>query len=164
MRTAKLIAALCAAGLLAACAEDPPEPASTAVTETVAGTGQPDPNTIAYFNQVVGDRVFFATDRSSLDAEAQRTLGQQAQWLLANPGFIATIEGHADERGTRAYNLALGARRSESAFRFLVSQGVPANRLKTVTFGKERPVARCSNESCWSQNRRSVTVVASPAS
>jgi peptidoglycan-associated lipoprotein len=104
--------------------------------------------------------VFFGTDRHDLDAEAQATLRKQAEWLAANPNTSAVIEGHADERGTREYNLALGARRANSARTFLVGQGIDPGRLRTVSYGKERPVALCSDESCWSQNRRAVTVVA----
>ncbi|MEM7743820.1 MAG: peptidoglycan-associated lipoprotein Pal [Pseudomonadota bacterium] len=149
-----LVAALAVAG----CADETPTSASTSPTGAV-GAGGPAPNTVAYFNQVVGDRVFFATDRHTLDPTAQATLQRQAQWLQANPGSNVTIEGHADERGTRQYNLALGARRSNSVRQFLIQQGVDANRLRAVSFGKERPVALCSNESCWSQNRRSVSIV-----
>lgn len=119
-----------------------------------------DPTSPAYFNQVVGDRVLFAVDQSTLDAEAQATLRQQAQWLMANPEFTAQIEGHADEQGTREYNLALGARRAASVRDFLVSQGVSAARLSTISYGKERPLEICSEESCYRQNRRAVTVIA----
>ncbi|MFC2966490.1 peptidoglycan-associated lipoprotein Pal [Acidimangrovimonas pyrenivorans] len=118
-----------------------------------------DPNSIAYFNQAVGDRVFFAVDQSTLSPEAQATLTQQAQWLNQHPDYAVIIEGHADEQGTREYNLALGARRANAAEQFLVAHGVPASRLKTISYGKERPVATCSNESCYSQNRRAVTVL-----
>jgi peptidoglycan-associated lipoprotein len=119
-----------------------------------------DPRSPAYFNTVVGDRVLFAVDQSTLDAEAQATLRQQAQWLMANPEFTAQIEGHADEQGTREYNLALGARRAASVRDFLVSQGVSAARLSTISYGKERPLEICSEESCYRQNRRGVTVIA----
>lgn len=155
--------ALVAAMAIAGCSDTPPETADPNAnqnqTNNNLATG-PAPNTIEYFNQVVGDRVFFATDQHRLDNEARSTLQRQAEWLQSNPGTNVTIEGHADERGTRQYNLALGARRANSVRRFLVSQGVAANRLRAVTFGKERPTALCSNESCWSQNRRGVSVVA----
>ena len=108
---------------------------------------------------MVGDRVFFGTDEYTLDAEDQATLRRQAEWLQTNPGTRATVEGHTDERGTREYNLALGARRANSAREFLISQGVSPARLQAVSYGKERPIALCSDESCWSQNRRAVTVV-----
>ncbi|MEM9735818.1 MAG: peptidoglycan-associated lipoprotein Pal, partial [Pseudomonadota bacterium] len=123
------------------------------------GAGLPPVNSPEYFRQVVGDRVFFATDRHDLDAEAQATLQGQAEWLASNPGTSATIEGHADERGTRAYNLALGARRANSVRDFLVARGVDPSRLRTVSFGKERPIALGSDPSSWSQNRRSMTIV-----
>ena len=127
--------------------------------------GMPAPNTPEYFKVVVGDRVFFGFDKYDLSPQAQQTLVKQAQWFAANPGTTAVIEGHTDERGTREYNLALGARRANSVRTFLVGQGVDPSRLRTVSYGKERPVALCSNESCWSQNRRAVTVVsAAPAS
>lgn len=158
------VIAIVAAFAVGACESTPEPTATTGGGGTTTATG-PAPNTIEYFNQVVGDRVFFATDQHNLDGQAQSTLQAQAQWLQANPGTNVTIEGHADERGTRQYNLALGARRANSVRRYLASQGVAANRLKAVTFGKERPVALCSNESCWSQNRRGVSVVAgAPAS
>ncbi|MEM7061058.1 MAG: peptidoglycan-associated lipoprotein Pal [Pseudomonadota bacterium] len=153
-------AALTVAMVLAGCADEPKEDATPTNTGNTNANAGPAPNTVEYFNQVVGDRVFFATDQHRLDADAQSILQRQAQWLQANPGTSVTIEGHADERGTRQYNLALGARRANSVRRFLVGQGIAANRLRAVTFGKERPVALCSNESCWSQNRRSVSVVA----
>ncbi len=124
------------------------------------GLGDPNnPSSIAYFNQTVGDRVFFAVDQSTLSAEAQQTLSQQAQWLNRNQSFSVIIEGHADEQGTREYNLALGARRATSVQEFLISQGVGPNRLRTVSYGKERPVEVCSDEACYSRNRRAVTVV-----
>ena len=113
-----------------------------------------------YFNVSVGDRVFFDTDSAAIDAVAHDTLTRQAAWLAANPAVTVTIEGHADERGTRDYNLALGARRAQSARDFLLTQGVPASRLRTVSYGKERPVALGSDAGSWAQNRRAVTVVA----
>lgn len=119
-----------------------------------------DPATPEYFNQTIGDRVLFAVDQSTLDAEARSVLTAQARWLQDNPGFTAIIEGHADEQGTRDYNLALGARRAASVEQFLIAQGVPANRLTTISYGKERPIAVCSSEDCYRQNRRAVTVIA----
>lgn len=118
-----------------------------------------DPRSIAYFNQIVGDRILFAVDQSTLDATAMATLDGQAQWLMTNPEFIALIEGHADEQGTREYNLALGARRAAAVRDYLVSRGVAANRLNTISYGKERPIEICSDESCYRQNRRGVTVL-----
>jgi peptidoglycan-associated lipoprotein len=121
--------------------------------------GANDPKSVAYFQQTLGDRVFFAVDQSTLSEEARTTLTGQAQWLNANSDYAVIVEGHADEQGTRQYNLALGARRASAAQNFLVSQGVAANRLRTVSYGKERPVEVCSSEDCYSRNRRAVTVL-----
>lgn len=114
------------------------------------------------FTVNVGDRVFFETDSSILTPQARATLTKQAQWLVRYPNYPVTVEGHADERGTREYNLALGARRAAATRDFLASQGVPTSRMRTISFGKERPVAVCNDISCWSQNRRAVTVLAAP--
>ena len=105
------------------------------------------------------DTVYFGTDEYQLDESAKATLAAQAQWLLANANVRASIEGHADERGTREYNLALGERRANAARDFLAAQGVPASRLLVTSWGKERPVAAGSNEEAWAQNRRAVTVL-----
>jgi peptidoglycan-associated lipoprotein len=105
------------------------------------------------------DTVYFGTDEIALDEPSKATLAAQAKWMLANPNVRASIEGHADERGTREYNMALGERRANSARDYLLSQGVPAARLLVTSWGKERPVATGSDESSWAQNRRSVTVV-----
>ncbi|MEM9105205.1 MAG: peptidoglycan-associated lipoprotein Pal [Pseudomonadota bacterium] len=107
----------------------------------------------------VGDRIFFDTDSSAIRPDAAATLDKQARWLAQYPGKSVTIEGHADERGTREYNLALGARRAAATRSYLISKGVSANRIKTISFGKEKPVAVCDDISCWSQNRRAVTLV-----
>ena len=107
----------------------------------------------------VGDRVFFDTDSSELSDQARATLDKQAQWLAQYNRYSFTIEGHADERGTREYNIALGARRAETVRQYLVSRGVSAQRMRTISYGKERPVALCNDISCWSQNRRAVTVL-----
>ncbi|KUJ78619.1 peptidoglycan-associated lipoprotein Pal [Ruegeria profundi] len=123
-------------------------------------SGSPsDPRSPAYFQQTIGDRVLFSVDQSTLTAQAQTVLEGQAQWLLANPDYVATIEGHADEQGTREYNLALGARRANAAREYLISRGVAGNRLTTVSYGKERPIEICSTEDCYSKNRRAVTVL-----
>lgn len=119
-----------------------------------------DPSSPAYFEEEVGDRVHFAVDQSTLSASARATLDGQVRWLQRNPAYTAIIEGHADEQGTREYNLALGARRAASARDYLVSQGIASGRLRTVTYGKERPIAVCSTEACYAQNRRAVTVIA----
>ena len=118
-----------------------------------------DPTIPAYFNQVVGDRVLFEVDQSTLTAAAQGVLAQQATWLMENPEYPAIIEGHADEQGTREYNLALGARRASAVQDYLIERGVAPTRLKTVSYGKERPLEICSDEACYSQNRRAVTVL-----
>ena len=125
--------------------------------------GPGDPSSAAYFQQTIGDRVLFAVDQSTLNPEAQTVLAGQAQWLNANPGYTALIEGHADEQGTREYNLALGGRRANAARDYLISQGVDASRLRTISYGKERPLQVCSTEACYSQNRRAVTVLAAGA-
>jgi len=119
-----------------------------------------DPAGVAYFNQEIGDTVVFLVDQSSLTPVATDLLNKQAEWLLNNPNKSVIIEGHADETGTREYNLALGARRAASVQNYLVSRGLTDARISTVTFGKERPLAICSDEACWSKNRRSVTLVA----
>jgi peptidoglycan-associated lipoprotein len=119
-----------------------------------------DPRSPAYFNQTVGDRVLFNVDQSTLTDIGRSTLDGQAQWLMTNSDYQAVIEGHADEQGTREYNLALGARRANAAQEYLVSRGVPASRLRVVSYGKERPIEICSSESCYAKNRRAVTVLA----
>jgi peptidoglycan-associated lipoprotein len=123
------------------------------------GAGAATPGSAQDFTVNVGDRIFFDTDSTSIRADAAQTLSRQAQWLARYPKYAITVEGHADERGTREYNLALGARRAAATKDFLVSKGVPANRMKTISYGKERPVAVCDDISCWSQNRRAVTVL-----
>ncbi|PKQ13355.1 MAG: peptidoglycan-associated lipoprotein [Alphaproteobacteria bacterium HGW-Alphaproteobacteria-1] len=126
-----------------------------------AGAGSvSDPTSPAYFQQAIGDRVLFAVDQSTLSPTAQATLDGQAGWLMTNRDFTAVIEGHADEQGTREYNLALGARRANAVQEYLVSRGVAGNRLRVVSFGKERPIEICSDESCYAKNRRAVTVLA----
>lgn len=107
----------------------------------------------------VGDRVFFESDQTDLSQQAMNTLEKQAQWLRQYPRYTFTIEGHADERGTREYNIALGAKRAQNVRNFLVSRGIDGSRMRTISYGKERPVAVCDDNSCWSQNRRAVTVL-----
>jgi len=160
MRKLTIVAIIGAAALLAACSDkDKAGMDASAAAGAQSTAGQPAPESVEYFNVVVGDRVFFDTDQHDLSSEAQFILSKQAQWFAANPGTTATIEGHADERGTREYNLALGARRANSVRAFLIAQGVDANRLRTVSYGKERPVALGSDERAWAQNRRAVSVV-----
>jgi peptidoglycan-associated lipoprotein len=107
----------------------------------------------------VGDRVFFESDQTDLSPQAIATLEKQAQWLQTYNRYAFTIEGHADERGTREYNIALGARRAQAVRSYLASRGIDASRMRTISYGKERPVAVCNDISCWSQNRRAVTVL-----
>ena len=107
----------------------------------------------------VGDRVFFESDSTELTPQSRQTLDKQAQWLQHYNRYAFTIEGHADERGTREYNIALGARRAQTVREYLSSRGVEAQRMRTISYGKERPVAVCNDISCWSQNRRAVTVL-----
>jgi peptidoglycan-associated lipoprotein len=121
--------------------------------------GVATPGSSQDFQVNVGDRVFFETDSSALTPQAMATLDRQSQWLGQYANYTFTVEGHADERGTREYNLALGARRAAAVRDYLIARGVGANRMRTVSYGKERPVAVCDNISCWSQNRRAVTVL-----
>ena len=116
-------------------------------------------STGSYLTENIGDRVFFETDQSSLNSSSRGALRAQAEWLAQNANISLTIEGHADERGTRDYNLALGARRANAVRDFLISQGVDSARLLTISYGKERPVSLCSDDSCWSKNRRAVSVI-----
>ncbi len=150
-RSSRFAAAILVAGLLSACASKNPDVDSAAGAST--------PGSIQDFVVNVGDRVFFDSDSSEINGSGQATLDKQAQWLNRYPNYSFTLEGHADERGTREYNFALGARRSESAKNYLIARGVGGNRIRTVSFGKERPVAVCNDISCWSQNRRAVTVL-----
>ncbi len=124
-----------------------------------AGYGATGPGSVQEFNQTVGDRVFFDTDQTDLSQTAQATLDKQAAWLNQYNKYSFTIEGHADERGTREYNFALGSRRAQAVHDYLAAKGVSASRMRTTSYGKERPVAVCDDISCWSQNRRAVTVL-----
>jgi peptidoglycan-associated lipoprotein len=149
-------AAVLAAGLaLGACANRPAEDAQAGL----GAGGVATPGSAQDFVVNVGDRIFFETDSSELTPTATATLDKQAAWLTRYGQYAVTLEGHADERGTREYNFALGARRAEAARSYLTARGVQAARLRTTSFGKERPVAVCNDISCWSQNRRSVTVL-----
>lgn len=163
--TLKFLTAACAILAVAACSEEPASPEAAAANSGGSGATAVDQSTLQYFQQSVGDSVFFATNASSISPRARQTLQRQAQWLNANLAVNAQIAGHADERGTREFNLALGARRAEAVRAFLVSQGVAAGRLSTISYGKERPAAPCSAETCWSQNRRGVTgLIGAPTS
>ena len=161
LRMFRFAVAIGAALTLAACSSDKTDAdglnggANSAFGAGGAGT----PGSAQDFVVNVGDRVFFETDSSDLTSTATATLEKQAQWLNQYPRYSITIEGHADERGTREYNFALGARRSQTVSDYLASKGVSASRIKNTSFGKERPVAVCDDISCWSQNRRGVTVL-----
>jgi peptidoglycan-associated lipoprotein len=152
------IIALTLALALAGCANKKNLP-NSAGELGLGGAGAATPGSSQDFTVNVGDRIFFDTDSTSIRADAQQTLDRQAQWLQRYPKYAITIEGHADERGTREYNLALGARRAAATKEYLASRGIPAGRMKTISYGKERPVAVCDDISCWSQNRRAVTVL-----
>jgi peptidoglycan-associated lipoprotein len=153
-RLAGLAAALIGALALSACADNKAEPLASANTPGTATPGSPQD-----FLVNVGDRVFFETDSSELTPTARATLEKQATWLTQYGRYNFTIEGHADERGTREYNIALGARRAQAVREYLTARGVNAARMRTISYGKERPVAVCNDISCWSQNRRAVTVL-----
>lgn len=144
---------------VAACARTPTTGVGNIGTGPGGVGGGGAPGSQQEFLVSVGDRVFFETDSSVLTADGQATLDKQAQWLQQYPQYRIVIEGHADERGTREYNIALGARRATAVVNYLVSRGIPQDRLSTVSYGKERPVAICNDISCWSQNRRAVTVL-----
>ncbi|ODN68019.1 peptidoglycan-associated lipoprotein Pal [Methylobrevis pamukkalensis] len=159
LAAARRITAVCGLVLLvAACAKSPSE-LDSGLAGGAGGAGSAAPGTAQDFVVNVGDRVLFETDSSDVTADGRSTLERQAQWLTRYPRYAVTLEGHADERGTREYNLALGARRAKAVNDYLVSRGVSPSRLRTVSFGKERPVAVCDNASCWAQNRRGVTVL-----
>ena len=153
-RAVRIVAVLGAALAISACANKPGDDAQA------SANGMATPGSQQDFVVNVGDRVFFETDSSELTPQSRATLDKQAQWLNNYAQYSQfTIEGHADERGTREYNIALGARRAQTVRDYLVSRGVAANRMRTISYGKERPVALCDDISCWSQNRRAVTVL-----
>ena len=152
VRGAKFAAVLLGALAIAGCAKN-------AQNDQVGMAGAATPGSQQDFIVNVGDRVFFETDSSELTPQSRATLDKQAQWLTTYNRYSFTIEGHADERGTREYNIALGARRAQSVRTFLASRGIDASRMRTISYGKERPVAVCNDISCWSQNRRAVTVL-----
>jgi peptidoglycan-associated lipoprotein len=151
IRGAKFAAVVVAAIAMAGCAKNADNAAGMA--------GAATPGSPQDFVVNVGDRVFFDTDSSELSEQARATLDKQSQWLNNYNRYNFTIEGHADERGTREYNIALGARRAETVRQYLVSRGISGQRMRTISYGKERPVAVCNDISCWSQNRRAVTVL-----
>jgi peptidoglycan-associated lipoprotein len=154
-RAVKVAALIVAALAMGACAKNPANGDVGALANASAAT----PGSQQDFVVNVGDRVFFNSDSSELTPVSISTLDKQAQWLRSYGQYSFIVEGHADERGTREYNIALGARRAQAVHDYLVSRGIPAHRMKTISYGKERPVAVCDDISCWSQNRRSVTVL-----
>ncbi|MEA2981594.1 MAG: peptidoglycan-associated lipoprotein [Alphaproteobacteria bacterium] len=151
-RGAGIAAALIAGLALSACA-------SKQANDSLASAGVATPGSQQDFVVNVGDRVFFESDSTELTVTSRSTLDKQAQWLQQYANYSFTIEGHADERGTREYNIALGARRAQAVRDYLASRGIQPARMRTVSYGKERPVAVCNDISCWSQNRRAVTVL-----
>ena len=150
IRAAKFAGFLALALAAAGCANRPND---------LGGAGSAAPGSQQDFVVNVGDRVFFESDQTDLTPQAMATLDKQARWLQSYNRYSFTIEGHADERGTREYNIALGARRAQAVRDYLVSRGIQAQRMRTISYGKERPVAVCNDISCWSQNRRAVTVL-----
>jgi peptidoglycan-associated lipoprotein len=156
MRSQKSFAILAAAAtalLLAACDKNAPG------ANLGLGAGNFTPGSAQEFSGRIGDTVHFETDSPELTPEGRSIVNAQAVWLRQYSNYPIAIEGHADERGTREYNIALGAKRAETVKNFLVSQGIDPRRLRTLSYGKERPVAVCDNITCWSQNRRAVTVL-----
>ena len=154
LRGVRIAAVLAVALAISACANKPEENAQAS-----AG-GMATPGSQQDFVVNVGDRVFFETDSTELTPQSRATLDKQAQWLTQYSQYGQfTVEGHADERGTREYNIALGARRAQTVRDYLASRGISPSRMRTISYGKERPVAVCNDISCWSQNRRAVTVL-----
>jgi peptidoglycan-associated lipoprotein len=154
IRAAKLAGFLALALAAAGCANKPIDPALAG-----AGAGRASPGSQQDFVVNVGDRVFFESDSTELTPQAIATLEKQAQWLQNYSQYSFTIEGHADERGTREYNIGLGNKRAAAVRSYLASRGIQPQRMRTISYGKERPVAVCNDISCWSQNRRAVTVL-----
>ena len=153
LHVTRFAAVLAAALAISACARNADDAQANAAGAATPGSQQD-------FVVNVGDRVFFETDSSELTPQSRATLDKQAQWLTTYSNYSQfTIEGHADERGTREYNIALGARRAQAVRDYLTSRGIQAQRMRTISYGKERPVAVCNDISCWSQNRRAVTVL-----
>ena len=148
-----------AAFILSACAAKTTKKIEPQTTQITGDTYTGD-ETVKYLATGVPDRVFFATNKSVLTTASRDTLRKQAAWLRENKSINVTVEGHADERGTREYNLALGERRANAAKDYLMTYGISGNRIATISYGKERPVNSGSGPLAWSQNRRSVTVKA----
>ncbi len=162
-RVFSLAAAFCAALSVAACSNDKDLADASGFGAGGAngayGAGAGTPGSAQDFVVNIGDRVFFESDSTDLTPTATATLDKQASWLQRYPRYTFLIEGHADERGTREYNFSLGARRAQAVNDYLAARGIAAGRIRTVSYGKERPVAVCNDISCWSQNRRAVTVL-----
>ncbi len=158
-RSLKIVAALAVGLAMSACSKNPNEDGANGSGGLGLGAGAATPGSQQDFVVNVGDRIFFESDSSELTSTAQATLDKQARWLQQYGQYSIAVEGHADERGTREYNFALGARRAEAAKSYLAARGIQASRLRTISYGKERPVAVCNDISCWSQNRRAVTVL-----
>ena len=158
LRSLKLVFALGAALALAACASDKAANGAGDMAG-LGGAGAATPGSAQDFSTYVGDRVFFESYSSELTSTSTATLDKQAQWLNQYGSYKILVEGHADERGTREYNFALGQRRAQTTRDYFVSKGVSASRLSTKSWGKEKPVAVCDDISCWSQNRRAVTTL-----
>ena len=159
LRAVKFAAALTLALAAAACSSNKDAAGMAGGAGGFGAGGAATPGSAQDFVVNVGDRVFFESDQTDLTPTATATLDKQAQWLSRYPQYTFLIEGHADERGTREYNFSLGARRAQAVRDYLASRGIPASRIRTVSYGKERPVAVCNDISCWSQNRRGVTVL-----
>lgn len=157
----KILSLLAAVALLGACESATQDAGAGAGAGGAKPAGQvgPKAGSAEDFVVNVGDRVYFDFDKYNLKPDSQKTLQAQAAWLRKYPNVTVTVEGHCDERGTREYNLALGERRANATKEFLMASGVSANRIKTFSYGKERPVALGHNETAWAQNRRAVTVV-----
>jgi peptidoglycan-associated lipoprotein len=163
-RSMALVGLSAAVALLGACANKTEGGGSASLLGAAgSGGGRATPGTPEDFKSGARDMVYFSSDSSDLTPEAQQTLAQQARWLQQYPQHQIMVEGHADERGTREYNLALGARRAQSVRNYLAKQGVEHARMRTISYGKERPVAVCDDISCWSQNRRAQTVLGGAA-
>ena len=162
LRTARMAAVLLAGFAISACSNTP-KPEDQLGANGAAGAGgrgiAATPGSAKDFSANVGDIVYFSTDQTDLSPEAQQTLANQARWLQQYAQYTITIEGHADERGTREYNIGLGSKRATSVKEFLARNGVQGSRIRTISYGKERPVAVCNDISCWSQNRRAQTVL-----
>ncbi|ALK10507.1 peptidoglycan-associated lipoprotein Pal [Blastochloris viridis] len=156
-RTVRFAVAIAAALTAGACATNPNGDQAGLAGSGIGGMATP--GSTQDFAVNVGDRVFFETDSTDLTPTARGTLDKQAQWLQRYSRYNFTVEGHADERGTREYNIALGARRAQTVRDYLAARGINSARMRTVSYGKERPVAVCNDISCWSQNRRAVTAL-----